>query len=70
MTFETWGLSPGHIPKASADPEFVSRVVDGNALGIVGRPDDVKGAVVLLASDAGRFITGHNLIVDGGWSIW
>lgn len=63
-------MSPGHIPKDSADPEFVARVVDRNALGVVGRPNDVKGAVVLLASDAGRFITGHNLVIDGGWSIW
>ncbi len=63
-------ISPGHIPKADADPEFVSRVVDRNALGIMGRPDDLGGAVLLLASDAGRFITGHNLVVDGGWSIW
>ena len=63
-------ISPGHIPTDSADLEFVARVVDRNALGIVGRPDDLQGAVLLLASDAGRFITGHNLVVDGGWSIW
>jgi gluconate 5-dehydrogenase len=63
-------ISPGHIPKAEADPEFVRRVVDGNALGVMGRPEDLRGAVVLLASDAGRFITGHNLVVDGGWSVW
>ena len=63
-------ISPGHVPKPEANPEFVRRLVDGNALGIKGHPDDMKGAVVLLASDAGRFITGHNLVVDGGWSIW
>lgn len=63
-------ISPGHIPKPATDPEFVRRVVDGNALGVVGHPDDLKGAVTLLASDAGRFITGHNLVVDAGWSIW
>ena len=59
-------ISPVHIPTDSDDPDFVAR----NALGIVGQPDDLKGAVLLLASDAGRFITGHNLIIDGGWSIW
>ena len=63
-------ISPGHIPKPDADPEFVARVVERNALGIMGRPDDLGGAVLLLASDAGRFITGHNLVIDGGWSIW
>jgi gluconate 5-dehydrogenase len=63
-------ISPGHVPKDAADPAFVGRLVDGNALGIKGEPRDMKGAVVLLASDAGRFITGHNLVVDGGWSIW
>ncbi len=63
-------ISPGHVPKPDANPEFVRRLVDGNALGVMGVPEDMKGAVLLLASDAGRFITGHNLVVDGGWSIW
>lgn len=63
-------ISPGHIPKDTANPEFVLRVVEGNALGIKGVPDDLKGAVLLLASDAGRFITGQNLNVDAGWTIW
>lgn len=63
-------ISPGFIPKGDANAEFVERGRRGNALGIVGQPDDLAGAVLLLAGDAGRFITGHNLIVDGGWSIW
>ena len=63
-------ISPGQIPKAGADPAFVERAIDTNALGVCGAAEDVRGAVVLLASDAGRFITGHNLVIDGGWSIW
>jgi len=46
------------------------RARNANATGVIGTPDDLKGAVALLASDAGKWITGHNLIVDGGWSIW
>ena len=63
-------ISPGFIPRPEANPEFVERGRNGNALGIIGAADDLAGAVLLLASDAGRFITGHNLVVDGGWSIW
>jgi len=63
-------ISPGFIPKDTANPDFVERGRNGNPLGVIGKPDDLAGAVLLLASDAGRFITGHNLIVDGGWSIW
>jgi gluconate 5-dehydrogenase len=63
-------LSPGQIPKPTVDPVQVERFREANALRQTGLPEDLKGAVALLASDAGRFITGANLVVDGGWSIW
>jgi gluconate 5-dehydrogenase len=63
-------LSPGQVPKATTDAEQVETFRNMNALQRTGVPDDLKGAVALLASDAGAWITGQNFIVDGGWSIW
>jgi NAD(P)-dependent dehydrogenase (short-subunit alcohol dehydrogenase family) len=31
---------------------------------------DIKGAVALLSTQAGSWITGQNIVIDGGWSIW
>jgi gluconate 5-dehydrogenase len=64
-------ISPGQMPRPERGTKlFTERVLQNIALGRVGVPDDLKGAVALLASPAGAWITGHNLIVDGGWSIW
>jgi NAD(P)-dependent dehydrogenase (short-subunit alcohol dehydrogenase family) len=63
-------LSPGQVPQPGTDPGFVERCHLENPLGRTGAPADLKGAVALLASDAGAWITGHNLVVDGGWSVW
>ena len=63
-------ISPGQIPQETSDPEFVERCRVNNPLQRTGQADDLKGAVALLASPASDWITGHNLLVDGGWSIW
>ena len=63
-------ISPGQIIQPGRNPELAERCRLNNPLERSGTPDDLKGAVALLASHAGDWITGHNLIVDGGWSIW
>ncbi|MGQ9630459.1 MAG: SDR family oxidoreductase [bacterium] len=39
-------------------------------MGRLGEVDDLRGAVVFLASDASDFMTGHDLIIDGGYTVW
>src|SRR5580692_800446 len=65
-------LSPGAFPHPPTQKhtEFMQRLSAKNPLNRIGQPDDLKGAVALLCSDAGSYITGQNLCVDGGWAIW
>lgn len=51
-----------------ADEGFRSRVLAKIKLGRMGQVEDLMGAVVYLASDASRLVTGTHLIVDGGWT--
>lgn len=62
-------ISPGGIYDGQP-PEFVEKYSRRAPLGRMGKPEDVAGAVIYLASDASSYVTGHNLIVDGGWTIW
>ncbi|OLC54752.1 MAG: hypothetical protein AUH85_10835 [Chloroflexi bacterium 13_1_40CM_4_68_4] len=50
-----------------SDPALRDEILSRIPLGHLGTPDDVAAAVVFLASDEARMITGHTLLVDGGW---
>ncbi len=62
-------ISPGGIARNQTDA-FVSRYEKKVPLGRMGEEEDIKGAVLYLASDLSRYVTGQNLIVDGGFSSW
>jgi len=67
-------ISPGLVKTDFArvlyeDPERLKRRLASIALGRLGEPQDIAGLAVCLASNAGRFITGQNLVADGGETI-
>ncbi len=51
------------------NPDTYKRVCATSPLGRIGEPNEIAGAAVFLASDAGAFITGHTLVIDGGVTI-
>lgn len=65
-------ISPGPFPnqEVQKNKEFIDELSKKNPLGRIGQPDELKGAVVYLASNASSFVTGQNLCVDGGWTSW
>lgn len=66
-------ISPGPFPTpkvSGALPEFIGRLETKSPMGRMGRPEELKGLVVLLASEAGSYINGQNILVDGGWTAW
>jgi gluconate 5-dehydrogenase len=63
-------LSPGPFPRDTAPAEMVERLQQKSPLRRMGQPHELKGAVVFLASEASSYVTGQNLLVDGGWTAW
>lgn len=65
-------ISPGPFPSydVQKNEEFVDRLSSKVPIGRIGKPGELKGALIFLASEASSYITGHNLMVDGGWTIW
>ncbi|MBV8461668.1 MAG: SDR family oxidoreductase, partial [Acidimicrobiales bacterium] len=68
-------VSPGMIRTALTEPWFeflpheIERFHRSTPLGRIGEPEDIADVVVFLCSDAARFITGQNLVVDGGLTL-
>lgn len=52
------------------DPEKYQEIIKAIPMNRVSKPDELFGAIMLLASDASSFITGHTLMVDGGLTAW
>ena len=66
-------ISPGPFPKPEVraqNPAFHQQLCAKTPLGRTGEPEELKGAVVFLASDAATYVTGANILVDGGWTVW
>ena len=64
-------ISPGGFARPDHPPGFVRDYSERTPLGRMGRDGiDLKGAALFLASAASDYVTGHNLVVDGGFSIW
>ena len=65
-------LAPGyiHTQQTAAIPEALKRNIENTPMKRYGRIDELKGAIVFLASDASSFMTGSTLVIDGGYTVW
>jgi NAD(P)-dependent dehydrogenase (short-subunit alcohol dehydrogenase family) len=68
-------IAPGFFPSEMTegifqDPHYLEYINKQTPLGRTGNPDDLKGAIVFLASQASDFVTGQTIFVDGGWTSW
>lgn len=65
-------ITPGTFPSPTVqkNEEFVKRLKQKNPSHRIGTPEDIKGAILFLSSEASKYMVGQNIIIDGGWTIW
>ena len=62
-------ITPGGVARGQPS-NFQERYVSKTPMARMATEEDLKGAVAYLASDLSAYVTGHNLVVDGGWTAW
>ena len=66
-------ITPGPFPSAgvqAANPKFAADLRAKTALNRCGVNDEIVGPTLFLLSDSASYVTGHSLVVDGGWTSW
>ncbi len=66
-------LVPGPFPAShvqESSPEFIAKLENKVPLGRVGQAGEIRGPIVFLASSASSYITGSEIVIDGGWTCW
>jgi NAD(P)-dependent dehydrogenase (short-subunit alcohol dehydrogenase family) len=66
-------ISPGYFPsemtaESMRSPDYIRHIEENTPIGRPGREDELDGALLFLCSDASTYVTGHTLVVDGGWT--
>ena len=62
-------ISPGGIERKQPE-SFLNKYIDKTPLRRLAKEEDLKGALVYLSTDLSAYVTGQNIIVDGGFSVW
>jgi len=66
-------ITPGAFPSPQSqrdNPELIGRLEAKVPMGRMGENWELKGAIVFCASEASSYMTGQNLVIDGGWTVW
>jgi NAD(P)-dependent dehydrogenase (short-subunit alcohol dehydrogenase family) len=66
-------VTPGPFPNPAVQknhPQFISDLSKKTAVGRIGQNQEIVGPTLFLLTDSASYVTGHSLVVDGGWTSW